>query len=50
MKYCLFSAVNATENADPVKYFYSEYGIGFNSSLLFSLPNLDWVKNVIIWG
>ena len=35
--------------ADLDKYVYSGYGIGFNSRLLFSLPNFNWGKNVIIF-
>ena len=45
----MFRAVKLTENADPDKYFYSGYGIGFDSSSLFSFQNFDW-KNVIIFG
>ena len=50
LKDCLFWAVKLTENADPDKYFYSGYGIGFGSSSLFSFQNFDWRKNVIIFG
>ena len=28
---CLFGAVKATKNADPGKYEYSDYGIGFDA-------------------
>ena len=41
--------VKLTKNADPNKYSYSGYGIGFVSRSLFSLPNSDWIKNVIIF-
>ena len=40
--------VKLTKNADPDKYSYSGYGTGFNTCLLFSAPNFDWSKNVII--
>ena len=33
----LFGAVKLTKNADPDKYSYSGYGIGFNSCSLFSI-------------
>ena len=45
----LFGNVEITKNADPNKYSYSEYGIGFDSRSLISSPN-DWCKNVIIFG
>ena len=38
-----------TKNADPDKYKYSGYGIGFDSLSLFSYKS-DWDKNVIILG
>ena len=47
---CLFGAVILTKKADPVKYSYSGYGTGFDSGSLFSYPNFDWGKNVIIFG
>ena len=31
LKYCLFGAVKLTKNADPDKYSYSGYHIGFDS-------------------
>ena len=37
----LFGTVELTTNADPNKYSYSEYGIGFDSPSPFSLPNFD---------
>ena len=37
LKDCLFAAVKLTKNADPNKYSYSEYGIGFDSHPLFSI-------------
>ena len=50
LKDCLFGAVKLTENADPDKYSYLEYGKGFNSCSLFPFPNFDWVKKEIIFG
>ena len=41
---CLFGAVKLTTNADADKYFYSAYGVGFDSCLLFLLTNFDWGK------
>ena len=37
LKYCLFGGVKLAKNADPDKYVYSRYGIGFNSCSEFSL-------------
>ena len=42
----LFGAVKLAKNVDPDKYSYSGYGIGFDSSSFFSIPNFDWGKNV----
>ena len=50
MKDSLFGCVKLVENTDPDKYVYSDYGIGFDSRWLFSLPNFDWGKNVTIFG
>ena len=36
---CLSGAVELTKNANPNIYSYSEYGIGFDSRSLFSIPN-----------
>ena len=49
LKDCLFRTVKLTKNADPNKYSYSGYGIEFDSCSLFSIPNLDWGKNAIIF-
>ena len=38
-KDCLFGAVKLTKNADPDKYNYSGYGIGFDLRLEFSLSD-----------
>ena len=50
LKECLFGNVKITKNTDPDKYNYSRYGIVFDSRSLFSVPNFDWGKNVIIFG
>ena len=39
LKDYLFGAVKLTKNADPNKYSYSEYGIGFDSRSIISFPN-----------
>ena len=46
----MFGAVKLTKNANPNKYSYSGYGIGFDSCSLFSIPNFDSEKNAIIFG
>ena len=46
----MFGAVKLTKNADSDKYSHSRYGIGFDSCSLFSFPNFDWRKNVVIFG
>ena len=38
------------KNANPNKYGYSCYGIGFDARSQFSLPDGSWGKNVIIFG
>ena len=50
LKDCWYGNVKITKNADPDKYSYSSYGIGYDSRSLFSIPNFDWGKNVIISG
>ena len=50
LKDCFFGAVKLTKNANPNNYSYSRYGIGFDCRSLFSIPNFDWGKNVIIFG
>ena len=47
---CLFGTVKLTKNANANNYFYSRYGIGFDSRSLFSIPDFDWGKNVVIFG
>ena len=39
LKNCLLRSVKLTKNADPDKYSYSRYGIGFDSRSYFSLPD-----------
>ena len=39
LKDFLFGAANFAKTADPEKYCYSEYGIGFGSRFLFSILN-----------
>ena len=36
---CLFGSVKLTKNADPDKYVYTGYGIGFDLRSEFSLPD-----------
>ena len=46
----MFGAVKLTKYADPDKYKYSGYGIGFDSHSEFSLLDGSIGKNVIIFG
>ena len=46
----LFWSVKLIKNADPDKYIYTGYGIGFNSRSEFLLPDTTTGKNVIIFG
>ena len=49
--YTLFEAVKLTKNADSDKYIYSSYGIGFDASESFSLPDGNgFGKNVTLVG
>ena len=50
LKHCLFGAVKLMKNADPYKYKYNCYGIGFHSCSKFSLPDGSMGKNIIIFG
>ena len=50
LKYCLFGAVKTIKKADPEKYYYSRYGIGFDTGSLFLIPSFDWGKNIIMSG
>ena len=49
LKDYLFGAFKLTRNADPGKYSYSWYGIGFDSCSLFLLINFDWGKTVVVF-
>ena len=47
---CLFGSVKLTKNADPDKYKYRGYGIGFESRSEFSFTDGNMGRNVIIFG
>ena len=47
---CLFGAIKLTKNADPDKYRYSCYGIGFGSRSQLSWADESKGKNVMIFG
>ena len=46
----LFRSVRLTKNADPDKYKYSSYGIGFDFRSEFSLSDGSYGKSVITFG
>ena len=46
----MFGGVKWTKNADPEKYSYSGFGIGFDTRGEFSLTDGSVGKNVIIFG
>ena len=46
-KSCLFRGMKLSKNADPDKYVYSGYGIGFDTRIDFVLPDVSAGKNVI---
>ena len=50
IKKFLFGSVKRTKNADPGKYNYSGYGIGFDSRSEFLFTDGSMGKNVIIFG
>ena len=50
VKDCFFGTVKLTKNVNPNKFSYSWYGIGFDSSSFFSIPNLDHGENVLNFG
>ena len=50
LKDCMFGGVKLAKNADPDKYVYSGFGIGFDSRSEFSLPDGSEGKNAIIIG
>ena len=45
---CLFRSVKPTEDADPNKYKYSDYGIGFNSCSEFSFTEKNLEKTSLV--
>ena len=47
---CLFGSVKLTKNADPDKYKYAGYSIGFDSRSAFLFTDGNYGKNVIIFG
>ena len=46
----LLGGVKLTKNANPDKYSYSGYGIGFNLQLHFLVSNFGFGRNIIIFG
>ena len=47
---CLFGSVKLAKNANPDKYTYADYGIGFDFCLEFSTPDRTFGKNIIVFG
>ena len=47
---CLSGAVKFNKNADPDKYKYSAYVIGFAASSQFYLLISEWGESVVIFG
>ena len=47
---CLFGVVKFTKIADPEKYVYSGYGVGFDTQIEYSLPDGSVGKDAIIFG
>ena len=47
---CLFGAVSITKNTDIDKSKYSEYGIGFDRTGFYLLPDGSFGRNVVILG
>ena len=47
---CLFGAVSITKNADIDKNKYSGYGIGFDRTGVFLLPDGSFGRNLVIFG
>ena len=50
LKDCFLGSIKLAKNADPDKYVYSGYDIGFNSHSEFSSPDGNVGKNVIAFG
>ena len=44
---CLFGVVGLTKNADIEKYWYSGYGIWFDTHGIFSFPRIGLHRNAI---
>ena len=47
---CLFISVKLIKNADPNKYKYTGYGMGFDTRGEFSFSDGSYEKNIIIFG
>ena len=47
---CYFGAVSITKNADIDKNKYSGYGIGFDRTGVYLLPDGSFGRNVVIFG
>ena len=45
----MFGAIKLAKNADPNKYGYNDYGIGFYAHSDFSFPTDDFGENVFIF-
>ena len=50
LKNCFFGSVKLTKNANPERYWYSGYSIGFDSCSGFSSTAGSMGKNVMIFG
>ena len=50
LKNCLFGSVKLNKNANPYKYKFSDYGLGFDSGSEFSFTDGSIGKNAIISG
>ena len=53
LKICLFGAIKASrpnDTTDSDKYIYSEYGIGFDHTSVFTHPESNLARNIIIFG
>ena len=46
----MFGAVKSTKNSDVDKYWYTDYGIGFDRKGSFSFPGGGFGQNVIAFG
>ena len=50
LKDCLFGTVKLTPNPNPEKYSYYGFGVRFDSSIWFFIPNFGCGKNIIVFG